>query len=312
VDSAISIEDVRKSLGGRLILDGVNFDVRRADVFGFVGPNGAGKTTTIRILLGLYRADSGRATIMGEPVGSDRARARVGFMMDRNGLYSGMSARDNLAYYLSIYGKPVDDERIRRALAGVGLADRASAKAGSFSTGMRQRLGIARALVHDPDVIILDEPTSGVDPSAQIEIREILVDLARNEGRTILLSSHNMDEVQRICNRVALIDHGAVVFSGELAELRASMGRTTVRVTTAARVDDVTFARLDTDGRFDVGRGSADARELEFTPREDVHTADVVAALAGAGIGVTAVSGGAASLEDVYTTLVRSVDRTNG
>jgi len=206
MSTAIHIDNIRKKLGKREVLKGVSFDVESGDIFGYLGPNGAGKTTTIRILLGLLQVDSGELDILGQNIELASTRMRIGFALDPDGLYDMMTAVENLKFYADIYSISDAGVRIDKALKLVGLDDRADDRVGTYSKGMRQRLSLARAMVHDPEVLILDEPTAGVDPTGQIEIRKILLNIARKEKKTVLLSSHNLDEVQRICNRIALID----------------------------------------------------------------------------------------------------------
>jgi len=174
---AIHIYNTRKTIGTREILKGINFDVETGDIFGYLGPNGAGKTTTIRILLGLLRADSGELNIFGQNIGSSVIRMKIGFALDPDGLYDTMTARENLQYYADIYDVPGKGSQIDKVLELAGLADRSYDRVSTYSKGMRQRLSLARSMVHNPEVLILDEPTSGVDPTGQIEIRKILPDI---------------------------------------------------------------------------------------------------------------------------------------
>lgn len=231
MDTTIKVQDIRKSLGGREILKGVTFRVEKGDIFGFLGPNGAGKTTTIRTMLGLYRPDSGSVEMMGQNILTPEIRKRIGFAFDPTGLYERMSAAENLEFYLKIHRCPVDRQHILDTLDLFSLKDRANDKAGTFSKGMMQRLAIARAVVHDPDVLILDEPTSGVDPLEQMKIRGILMEIAEKRNKTIFLSTHNMDEVQRICNRIAILNKGTIQLTGDLLSLRRQMGEGSVTFT---------------------------------------------------------------------------------
>jgi ABC-2 type transport system ATP-binding protein len=224
VGAALQLEGIRKTLGRREILKGISFAVEAGDVFGYLGSNGAGKTTTIRILLDLIRATSGDVRVMGKSAASTDVRRRMGFLLDADGLYNAMSAAENLEFYARIYRLKNASARIAALLQGVGLAERARDRVGTFSKGMRQRLGLARALVHEPEILILDEPMSGIDPSGRVELRQILLDVVRRGGKTIFLSSHDLDEVQRICNRIALIDEGRIRLQGELASLMRGMG----------------------------------------------------------------------------------------
>jgi len=235
VQAAIALDNVSKSLGGRPILKNTSFAVEQGDVFGYLGPNGAGKTTTIRVMLGLFPPGSGRALILGKNAGSDAARHRVGFVLEADGLYENMTAYQNLDYYSQIYGLSSDarGRRIDELLEIAGLSDRARDKISSYSKGMRQRLALARSMLHEPDLLILDEPTAGLDPTGQIEVRQTILDLAER-GKTVFLSSHNLDEVQRICNRIALIDRGEIKLCSRIDEVRSdglSLEQTYVRLT---------------------------------------------------------------------------------
>jgi ABC-2 type transport system ATP-binding protein len=305
MSSSILIENIKKSLGGREILKGVSFAVEKGDIFGFLGRNGAGKTTTIRTLLGLYHVDSGKASIMGCDVSSDESRKNVGFVLDGDGLYDSMSAEANLAYYQRIYGKPVDKKQIARVLGLVGLSDRAKDKAGTFSKGMRQKLALAKALVHNPEVLILDEPTSGLDPTAQIEFRNIMVNIAQNEHKTVLLSSHNLDEVQRICNRIALLNNGEIKLYGKLDELRQQMGKDTVVVQTSNVVSDAIFQKLKNMKEF--GLKERNGNSLVFIPTRNMKTQDIIVVLSNEGVEVEEFTKNEASLEEMYSSIVREV-----
>lgn len=300
---AISVEDLNKSLGGRQILKGVSFNVEKGDVFGFLGCNGAGKTTTIRILLGLYRADSGKASITGHDVLSNESRENVGFMLDGDGLYDSMSAEANLAYYLRIYDKPVNKEQIAKVLKLVGLSNRAKDKVGTFSKGTRQKVSLAKALVHDPEVLILDEPTSGLDPTAQIEFRNIMVNIAQNEHKTVLLSSHNLDEVQRICNRIALLNNGEIKLCGKLDELRKQMGKNTVVVQTSSVVSDAVFQRLKDIKQL--GLRARNGNSLMFVPTASIKIQDILSALSQEEVEVEEFTKNEASLEEMYLSIVK-------
>jgi ABC-2 type transport system ATP-binding protein len=231
MDNAIHLDRVNKSLGGRPILKNISLDVGRGSIFGFLGPNGAGKTTTIRIILGLFKADSGTVEVMGRDAVFDEARRALGFVLEADGLYENNSARDNLELYCRLYGYDASarSRRIEEVLKLVGLVDRAGDKVSSYSKGMRQKLAIARAMVHDPELYILDEPTAGIDPSGQVEMRETILEL-KDRGKTVFLSSHNLDEVQRICDRVALINRGEIRLQGTLEELRGDNNRRQLEV----------------------------------------------------------------------------------
>ncbi len=233
--AAVALDNVSKTLGGRPILNNISFVVEQGDVFGSLGPNGAGKTTTIRVIMGLFPPTSGRALILGKNAGPDDARQRVGFVLEADGLYENMTGYENLDYYSQIYGlsPTAKGRRIDEMLEMAGLGDRAGDKVASYSKGMRQRLALARSMLHDPALLILDEPTAGLDPTGQLEVRQTVLDLAER-GKTVFLSSHNLDEVQRICSRIALIDRGEIKLSAQMDDVRSgetSLEQTYVRLT---------------------------------------------------------------------------------
>ncbi len=193
------------------MLDGLTFSVDKGEVFGFLGPNGAGKTTTMRVLLGLLAPTSGTATVLDADLSrDDEVRKRVGVLMENNGLYDRLTARENLEYYARLYdvSKPVD--RVTELLDFVGLNDRGGDLVGQFSTGMKRKLGIARAILHEPEIVFFDEPTSGLDPEAQHMVRELILRLSHAGSMTVFLNSHNLDEVQRVCSRVAILHQGRI------------------------------------------------------------------------------------------------------
>jgi ABC-2 type transport system ATP-binding protein len=200
-------------------VDGLDLSVCRGDVFGFLGPNGCGKTTTIRMIFGLTYPTSGYLQVLDHKVPDDRLKAlrHLGGFVDDPMFYGNMSARRNLRLLGEMNGE-VSEERISEVLEMVGLADRGKSKVGSYSHGMRQRLGIALALIHNPDVIVLDEPTSGLDPQGMKDVRELIKDLGRR-GTTVFLSSHLLHEVELVCNRAAIMSRGRVVVQGPVSEL---------------------------------------------------------------------------------------------
>lgn len=308
MENTIRIENVKKTLKRRNILKGISFEVSRGDIFGFLGKNGAGKTTTIRIIMGLYKADSGKVEILGDSADSSKVRKKVGFVLDRDGLYDGMSAEDNLAYYLRLYGKTADSSAIEKALGLVGLKDRAKDKIGTYSKGMRQRAAIARAVVHDPEILILDEPTSGVDPSEQISIRNMLLEIAGGENKTVFLSTHNMDEVQRICNKIAILNKGQIQLCGELNDIRNKMGSNAVTIQVNGDLPDEFNKRLLADKKL--GFEYRNESGLVFKPVAGVKTSDIVNILAGSGIEINGIIKNEMSIEEMYTSIVKESEST--
>jgi ABC-type multidrug transport system ATPase subunit len=220
----VQTTELTKRYGDRLAVDGVSMTVRRGEVYGFLGPNGAGKTTTLRMMLGLIRPTSGTATVLGEPAGRPSVIERVGALVEGPGFYPTLSGRDNLrvlARYCSL-----DERAVDAALERVDLADRGGDRFRTYSLGMKQRLGVAAALMGDPELIVLDEPTNGLDPAGMADMRALIVSLAAG-GQTVLLSSHLLAEVQEICDRVGVINRGRLLRESTVAELR---GGTTLRV----------------------------------------------------------------------------------
>jgi ABC-2 type transport system ATP-binding protein len=219
-DLAIETMALTKRFGARAALTDVDLRVRRGCAFGFLGPNGAGKTTLVRTLLGLTPASGGRMRLLGHDVPTDRrsALARVGAVVEEPRFHPFLTGRENLRIVAAVRA-PEAHDRIPAALERVGLAARADERVARYSLGMRQRLGIARCLLTDPELLILDEPTNGLDPAGIREFRAFVRELVA-EGRTVLLSSHLLDEVEKICDAVAIVDHGRVVVQGSLAELK--------------------------------------------------------------------------------------------
>ena len=306
MNSAISIENVKKTLGNREVLKGISFSVEMGDIFGYLGPNGAGKTTTIRILLGLLQANSGKLDILGKDINLSETRRKIGFILDSDGLYDSMTAEENLVYYSKIYGLLKAGERIDELLGMMDLGDRAKDRVSTYSRGMRQRLALARAMVHNPEVLVLDEPTAGVDPSGQIEIRQIMLNIAHKENKTIFLSSHNLDEVQRICNRIALIDRGEIKLYGELESLRQKMGRDVVVIETVQYIPESLLAELKSLPHL--GLKEKKERTLIFSPQEGTEISDIISFLAGRGVKIEEAAKKEASLEEMYSTILKEVE----
>jgi ABC-2 type transport system ATP-binding protein len=221
---ALRTINLTKQYGQRLAVDNLTLEVQRSDIFGFLGPNGAGKTTTIRMALGLITPTSGSVEIFGKDVITRRAEIlpRVGALIETPALYLYLSGRNNLRAIGSALGG-VPEKRIDEVLELVGLAGRQKDRVRTYSLGMKQRLGIAMALLQNPDVLILDEPTNGMDPAGIVEMRDLVHSLAR-EGKTIFISSHLLAEVQQICTRVAIIDQGRLVTESSVADLTRSQG----------------------------------------------------------------------------------------
>jgi ABC-2 type transport system ATP-binding protein len=241
--AAIYLEGVSKRFGSTRGLDRLSLRVETGAVFGFLGPNGAGKTTTIRCLLGLVRPDAGTMTVMGLDPRDDggEVRRRVGALLENDGLYARLTALQNLDFHARIrhLETPVRLRRMEELLRSFGLWERRHEAVINWSKGMRQKLAIARALLHRPDLLLLDEPFSGLDPTAAVELRERIVALARDGGVTILLTTHDLAHVEKSCTAVAVIQQGTVLASGTPEDLSASGDRIEVEVTGAGLNDDL-------------------------------------------------------------------------
>jgi len=267
--SVVETHDLTRRYGERLAVDRVSLTVRRGEVYGFLGPTGAGKTTTLRMLLGLITPRGGRATVLGGQPGRPEVARRVGALVEGPGFFPYLSGRDNLRVLTRYRGLP--DSAADAVLERVDLRDRGGDRFKSYSLGMKQRLGVAAALLGDPELLILDEPTNGLDPAGVAEMRTLVAALAA-AGQTVLLSSHLLGEVQEICHRVAVINAGRLVIEAPVTELRGTAGGLLVR----AEPLDVVLAvgmRLAgddavtvTDGlvrlRLDPGRAPELTREL--------------------------------------------------
>jgi len=222
---AIITSNLTKKFGDLTAVNGITFSVNSGEIFGFLGPNGAGKTTTIRMLTCQLLPTSGHATVAGFDIQSDREqiKPRIGVIFEFQNLYERISARDNLNFMRQLYG--VDRSRVDLVLEMVGLKNRANEKLKRYSNGMKQRLLIARALLHDPDILFMDEPTLGLDPVIAREIRQLISHLAQ-DGRTIFLTTHYMEEADRLCDRVAIINHGKIITLDTPTQLKAVYGPT--------------------------------------------------------------------------------------
>ena len=218
----VEIEELTKRYGRFLALDHVNLHINKGDIFGFVGPNGAGKTTTMRIMCGLIKATSGNVTIAGVDVLRRPAEVKrlIGYVPDFFGVYDNLRVMEYMEFYGSMYGMRRSDIQAasERLLELVNLQDKQEAYVDSLSRGMKQRLCVARALIHDPELLILDEPNSGLDPRSRVEMRDLLKRLA-SMGKTIMISSHILPELSEMCDSIGVLDHGRVVASGNVDDI---------------------------------------------------------------------------------------------
>ncbi len=292
--AAVLLRDVHKSLGGRPVLRGVSFSVPQGEIFGYLGPNGAGKTTTIRIILGLLRPDAGVVEVAG------REEGKVGFVLENDGLLDGLTPEGNLGLYARLYGMRDWRRRAQELLELVGLRGELHRKVGAFSRGMRQRLALARALLPDPVLLVLDEPTVGLDPTGQMELRALIRELSL-QGYTIFFSSHNLDEVQRLCHRIALIHRGRIRLEGRTEEVQSSMGAGEYVVRLPEPLTEESLERIAAAG---LGLTKAEGKELHFVAEGSPSATELVGKLSELGITVEEVVRRRASLEEIYSRIV--------
>jgi len=290
--SAIEAHGLGKSFGGRPACRDVSFAVERGEVFGFLGPNGAGKTTTLRMLAGLFAPDAGTARVAGCEIAPGRPgglelRARVGLLTESPGFYDRLTARENLVHFARLQRAKEPVRRSEELLERFALRDHADRPFAELSRGMKQKLAIARALVHDPEVIFLDEPTVGLDPAATREVRNVIAELAA-EHATIVLCTHHLDEVERVCSRAAFI-------AGRLVAVHEIRRETLLRIELAAP--------FQPDGVRGLCRSlRLDGNTLLIEPGAEVP--DIVAALVGAGARIVAVAPHRDPLEDAWLELL--------
>jgi ABC-type multidrug transport system ATPase subunit len=291
----VSTRQLTKTFGLRTAVDAVDLTVRRGEVYGFLGPNGAGKTTTLRMLLGLIRPTSGTATVHGLAPGDPVAVARTGSLVEGPGFYPYLSGRENLRVLARYRG--LDDRAVGRVLERVDLAERAADRFKAYSLGMKQRLGVAAALLGEPDLLVLDEPTNGLDPAGMADMRKLLVDVAAG-GQTVLLSSHLLAEVQEICDRVGIIAGGRLLVEATVAELR---GETGIRLV-ARPLDRALAVAMTVVGDDAV---TVDGSALRLAGSAEQVPA-LARALVGADVDITEMSPVERSLEDVFFDLTRT------
>jgi ABC-type multidrug transport system ATPase subunit len=289
----IETRALTKRYGDAIVaVDDLALRVRRGEVYGFLGPNGAGKTTTLRMLLGLVAPTSGEATVLGAAPGSPDALARTGALVEAPAFYPYLSGRDNLRV-LAGHAR-VDAGRVAAVLAEVGLSARASHRYATYSLGMKQRLGVAAALLKDPELLILDEPTNGLDPAGMAEMRDFIRSLAQG-GRTVVLSSHLMGEVEQVSDRVGVIRDGSLVAEGTVEELRGRAGLR-VRAEPLAEAARLVGALPEVEGVTSAGG------VLDVTV-DTVRAPAINRLLVQSGVAVSEIYAQKASLEDVFLEL---------
>jgi ABC-2 type transport system ATP-binding protein len=290
--------DLTKRFKNITAVDEVNFVVQKGEVFGFLGPNGAGKTTTIAMLLGLVRPTAGSAEVLGHDIrrGLSTALRRVGSIVETPAFYPYMSGSDNLRLFARILGGGAE-ARMPALLEQVGLKGRGKDKVGTYSLGMRQRLGLASALLGDPELLVLDEPTNGLDPAGMQEMRLFIRRLAEEEGRTVFLSSHLLHEVEQVCDRVLILNKGQVIAQGRVNDLLGQAHAIEMRIANAERAARV-LAALD---RVEVARREGDQLRIQAPPE---WTPELLAVLAAHRLFPSEVRPVISDLESVFLGLI--------
>ncbi|MHB1294620.1 MAG: ABC transporter ATP-binding protein [Anaerolineae bacterium] len=305
MELAIRTEGLTRDFGSVRAVSDLSLNVPRGAVFGFLGPNGSGKTTTIRLLLGLLEPTAGNCWVLGYDTRTQAAevRARTGALLEHDGLYERLSGVDNLEFYGRIWrlSRAERNARMEQVLKRLDLWDRRNEPVGHWSRGMRQKLAVGRALFHRPSLIFLDEPTAALDPVASAALRKEIADLARQEGTTVFLTTHNLTEAERLCDQVAVIRKGHLLAVGSPEELRSHNGAHKLEVIGKGFTPEAVSGLAAVPG---VAKASLEGNTLTVEIAEDVSTAPLVSHLVRAGAEVEEVRRVTASLEDVFLTLV--------
>jgi ABC-2 type transport system ATP-binding protein len=303
MDQVIVTEGLTRHFGSTVAVERLDLTVARGQVFGFLGPNGAGKTTTVRLLNGVLSPTDGRATVLGYDIHSQAndVRRHTGVLTETPNLYEHLTARENLRFFGDVYGYPEGrlPQRIETVLHQMGLADRADEPVGGYSKGMKQRLAIGRALLHEPSLLFLDEPTAGLDPVAARTVTEMIQQLSHQEGRTIFLCTHNLVEAQRLCDRVGVISQGVLRAVGAPDELaRQLWNNLWVEIDLHDEPSDPIRAALGAlPWVHDI---SVEGGKLRAQIADEEHIPDLVESLVRAGGRIYGVAVEEHSLEDVY------------
>ncbi len=298
----IEVVDLRKRFGDVVAVDGIGFTAEPGAIFGLLGPNGAGKSTTIGCISGLLTPSEGTVRVMGRDVAAEgpAARERLGVVPQELALYEDLGVRENLSYWGAAYGLGGDRlrERVDRVLDLIELTPRAGDRVENLSGGLKRRVNFGCGIVHEPAVLLLDEPTVGVDPQTRARLLDLVVDLAR-AGTCILYTTHYMEEAERLCDRLAIIDHGRIIAAGTLPELRAMVGERDVLRLSGEFAPDAVVAALRELSDLDVVQAEAGALTLTM-PQASSRLSDVFAALARSGAAVQETTLTRPSLETLF------------
>ena len=306
----IDVRNLTKKFKERTVLNSVSFQVKEGEIFGYLGPNGAGKTTTMRITLGLLKPTAGNALVWGQNLGENEdLRKKVGVLLEHGGLYERISAYENLDYYAQLYGVSNREKKIEKLLEFVGLFDRKDDKVGKFSKGMKRKVALARAIIHDPDVLFLDEISAGLDPEAQKMLRDLILRLSGEERITIFLNSHDLDEVQRICSKIAILQRGEIKAYDTVENLRSQFTTPVVEITfsDSREVEKALNLMSSLDYVSDCKQYDGG---IVVTLAESERSSTLLSFLMEKGIKVEEIKRVTKSLEDVYLEIVHQEERS--
>ena len=301
----IEVQSLTKKFNGRTVLNEISFQVNEGEIFGYLGPNGAGKTTTMRIILGLLKPTAGKALVWGQNLGENEGlRRRIGVLLEHDGLYERISAYENLDYYAQLYGVSNRVEKIENLLEFTGLSDRKDDEVGKFSKGMKRKLALARAIIHDPDVLFLDEPSAGLDPEAQKMVRDLILRLSGEERMTVFLNSHDLDEVQRICSKIAILQRGEIKAYDTVDNLRGRYTKPTVEIALSdGREVEKALNLLNSLNYISECKRHNDGITVTLTESE--MSSVLLSFLVEQGLKVEEIKRVTKSLEDIYLEIVR-------
>ncbi|MCE7697317.1 MAG: ABC transporter ATP-binding protein [Methanobacterium paludis] len=272
VEVVLNLDNIHKFYGDFEALRGISFEIEEGQIFGYLGPNGSGKTTTIKLLLGLIKPSSGNIHILGEDpypdtIGAKNVRQRIGSMLEFNGLYENLTGLENIVFWANLYGieGKIALERAKNVIEMVKLTEWNDTHVSKYSYGMNKRLALARALVSDPDILILDEPTAGVDPESRYLIRNMMKKLA-DQGKTIFFSSHDLEEVQKVCSHVALLKKGKLISQGALNKVLSEFGKSRTFARLKFPADAEYLAKKIQNIAYDI---KVEGPLVSFFPEED-------------------------------------------
>ena len=305
-DTALAVRGLTKAFRRKVAVDGVDFSVRRGEIVGFLGPNGSGKTTVMNMVMGLIAPDAGQIDLLGERAGHRQTgvRLRIGYLQEKPRIYPEMTARGYLAFFARLYGVAAPDVRVGAVLDRVGLTAAADRRLSDFSRGMQQRACLARVMLHEPEFLVLDEPTLGLDPNGVADMRQIFRDM-QAQGATLLFSSHQLAEMERVCDSVIFMRHGRVIAAGRPADLVPSLAGDAALVVEIYEPAEPHLAALCGLPGFAAVRLTGPTRlEIVLTPRGDSDPravrAMVARAISGLGLTVLNVGGTVPTLEDLF------------